>query len=338
MLSAEHLALLVTEADLDSESESDDDKAVGDYSTSDETSYILSSELLHHVSLTALPRPSPSEMDSLLLCDADARLDDDQETCGVSNDGEVSRTEEVINAPNVGESSNVAQGGSSNLKFDWCEVEQNFSDPDLPDFCELVGTTDEASSAKSPLECFQLFFTSTIISILVAQTNLYANTERAAKAPSPSNHWKDVVVDEMLAYLGIHIAMGIVNLPNVRDFWSTEPILQHQWFGSIMSRDRFKQILRYFDCADQSGYIPRGQDGYDPLYKIRDVIDILLERFQALYNPNRELSIDESMIGTKCRVPFLQYMPKNQPMLKQHMLQDLIFTQVKIMMMSLGKD
>lgn len=114
----------------------------------------------------------------------------------------------------------------------------------------------------------------------------------------------------MLVYLGIHIAMGIVNLPNIRDFWSTEPILQHQWFGSIMSRDRFKQILHYFHCADQSGYIPRGQDEYDPLYKIRDVIDILLERFQALYNPNQELSIDESMIGTKCRVPFLQCMPK----------------------------
>lgn len=176
MLSAECLALLVTEADLDDKSESDDDEAVGDYSTSDGTSYILSSELLHRVSSTALPRPPPSEMDSLLLCNADARLDDDQETCGVSNDGEVSRTEEVTDAPSDGESSNVAQDRSSDFKFDWCEVEQNFPDPNLPDFCEPVGTTDEASSAKSPLQCFQLFFTSTIISILVAQTNLYANT------------------------------------------------------------------------------------------------------------------------------------------------------------------
>ena len=114
----------------------------------------------------------------------------------------------------------------------------------------------------------------------------------------------------MLANLGLHIAMGIVNLPNIRDFWSMEPIIQHRWFGSIMCHDRFKQILRYFHCADQSGYIPRGEEGYDPLYKVRPIIDILSERFESLYKPNGELSIDESMIGTKCRVPFLQYMPK----------------------------
>ena len=100
--------------------------------------------------------------------------------------------------------------------------------------------------------------------------------------------------------------MGIVNLPNIRDFWSMEPIIQHRWFGSIMCHDRFKQILCYFHCADQSGYIPRGEEGYDPLYKVRPIIDILSERFESLYKPNGELSIDESMIGTNCRVPFLQ--------------------------------
>ena len=149
-----------------------------------------------------------------------------------------------------------------------------------------------------------------MISILVTQTNLYTNQLRSTKPPSPSNHWKDVAENEMLAYLGLHIAMGIVNLPNIRDFWSNEPILQHQWFKSIMCRDRFKQILCYFHCANQSGYVPRGEDGHDPLYKVRPIIDILSERFESLYNPNRELSIDESMIGTKCRVPFLQYIPK----------------------------
>jgi len=103
---------------------------------------------------------------------------------------------------------------------------------------------------------------------LVTQTNLYASQLRSAKVPSPSNRWEDVTPDEILAYLGLHIAMGIVNLPNIKDFWSTEPILQHQWFGSIMCCDRFKQILHYFHCADQTGYIPHGQDGHDPQYKL----------------------------------------------------------------------
>ena len=33
-----------------------------------------------------------------------------------------------------------------------------------------------------------------------------------------------------------------------------------------MCRDRFKQILRYFHCADQSGYIPRGEKKVMILY------------------------------------------------------------------------
>ena len=57
-------------------------------------------------------------------------------------------------------------------------------------------------------------------------------------------------------------------------------------------------------------YVPRGEEGHDPLYKLREIIDILTDRFKLCYKPGRELSIDESMIGTKCRVPFLQYLPK----------------------------
>ena len=104
--------------------------------------------------------------------------------------------------------------------------------------------------------------------------------------------------------------MGIVNLPSLRDFWSSDPILQHQWFPSIMSHDRFKQKLCYFHCAHSNGYVPRGEEGRDPLYKLREITDILTDRFKLCYKPGRELSIDESMIGTKCRVPFLQYLPK----------------------------
>ena len=32
--------------------------------------------------------------------------------------------------------------------------------------------------------------------------------------------------------------------------------------------------------------------------------------FQKYYTPGQSLSVDEQMIGTKCRVSFLQYMPK----------------------------
>ena len=37
---------------------------------------------------------------------------------------------------------------------------------------------------------------------------------------------------------------------------------------------------------------------------------MIQEQSQKLYVPGKEVSIDESMIGTKARLSFLQYLPK----------------------------
>ena len=51
-------------------------------------------------------------------------------------------------------------------------------------------------------------------------------------------------------------------------------------------------------------------DGYDALYKVRPLIDQLTTVFPKYYQPARELSLDEMMIGSRCRIAFLQYIPK----------------------------
>ena len=61
---------------------------------------------------------------------------------------------------------------------------------------------------------------------------------------------------------------------------------------------------------NNSKYVKKGQPGYDPLFKLRPFLDPLLKSFQKAYHPGREVSIDESMIGFKGRLSFLQYMPK----------------------------
>ena len=53
-----------------------------------------------------------------------------------------------------------------------------------------------------------------------------------------------------------------------------------------------------------------GTPDYDKLYKVRHYINILLENFKNNYIPFENLSIDESIIGYKGRLSFIQYMPK----------------------------
>ena len=118
-----------------------------------------------------------------------------------------------------------------------------------------------------------------------------------------------------MAFIGISIAMGMLHLPRLKDYWSTNTILSTPWFPSVMSRDRFLVILRYLHLVDSSQQRKKGEEGYDPLFKLRPLIDHLNAVYPEYYKPSRQLSIDEMMIGTRCRVAFLQYIPKSLPIL-----------------------
>jgi len=52
------------------------------------------------------------------------------------------------------------------------------------------------------------------------------------------------------------------------------------------------------------------EEVYDPLFKIRPLLDHMNAVFSEYYETSRYVSIDEMMIGTRCWVAFLQYMPK----------------------------
>ena len=101
-----------------------------------------------------------------------------------------------------------------------------------------------------------------------------------------------------MAFIGVTIAMGMLRLPRVKDYWSTSNVLSTPWFRSIMSRDRFLEILRYLHLVDSSQQKKKGEEGYDPIFKVRLLVDHLNAVFSEYYKPSRYLSIDEMMIGT----------------------------------------
>lgn len=45
--------------------------------------------------------------------------------------------------------------------------------------------------------------------------------------------WTEVDVDELMAFVGLIIAMG-VGLPDLNNYWSANTIIQHPWFAAIM--------------------------------------------------------------------------------------------------------
>jgi hypothetical protein len=52
-----------------------------------------------------------------------------------------------------------------------------------------------------------------------------------------------VLIPEMKVFLGLIINMGLMPLPDIKDYLSSEWITQIKFFGDVMSRVRFLQIF-----------------------------------------------------------------------------------------------
>ena len=69
--------------------------------------------------------------------------------------------------------------------------------------------------ANEPLDFLQLFFTDEIIDNIVTESNLFYRQQGKV-----IENWKDISREEMKAFLGIILAMGIIDLPKFHDYWS----------------------------------------------------------------------------------------------------------------------
>lgn len=85
-----------------------------------------------------------------------------------------------------------------------------------------------AMLAESLGDHFKLFIPDTLVQSCVTETNRYARQSTIVK-PSTMK-WSDVNFGEILAYLGMPIALALVNLPCILYCFSTEPISAHPWF------------------------------------------------------------------------------------------------------------
>ena len=124
--------------------------------------------------------------------------------------------------------------------------------------------------------------------------------------------WQQITIEELKAFMGFMILMGVVKLPSISDYWKRDEIFNYGPISSRITRDRFFEILRYLHFSDNSTLVAPGEDGYDKLGKIRPIIRMLNESLQALYYPHKDVSIDEAMIPFKGRSSMKQFMP-NKP-------------------------
>ena len=151
-------------------------------------------------------------------------------------------TAESSNLPSAVESCAASQGWSSSLSSIRIEP---FTSTTGPAF--MVGW--------DPSEAFSHLFNDSILENVVAQTNLYAQqTMGAAKY----NTWQKITLEELKAYLGFNVLMGLVQLPEIEDYWKQDPFFHYAPIADRIPRDRFRDISRYLHFCDNSTLAKRG--------------------------------------------------------------------------------
>ena len=188
-----------------------------------------------------------------------------------------------------------------NWKRKWTET---LKDHHRNPFTSPTGPTVLIST--EPSDIFGLFYTDTVMEDIVHQTNLYA---QQTMEESQYEKWVDVTVEELKAYLGFGILMGIVKLPLIDDYWKKDPFLHYDPIASRITRDRFRDIWRYLHFVDNKTLPPPGTPGSDWLAKIRPFFNIINEQCMKLYQPQRDVSIDEAMVKFQGWSSVKQYLP-----------------------------
>lgn len=150
------------------------------------------------------------------------------------------------------------------------------------------------------VESFDLFFTTAITAQITKYTNL--NGRRTVQK------WKDIDDTTIRAYFGLLLLAGVYRSRDeaTRSLWDGET--GRNIFRATMSLKTFKMLSRVLWFSDPFSR-PRRRDN-DKLAAIREIWDMWTEQLPLVFNPGKEVCVDEQMLPFRGRCKFLQCMPK----------------------------
>jgi Transposase IS4 len=155
-----------------------------------------------------------------------------------------------------------------------------------------AGAPMRLPAAVTRLSLLQLFLSPELMESWARLTNAAAS---AAWQPTDSY--------ELLAFIGVHLFMGIDSLPERRMYWQADT--RHPTVAAVLSLDRFESITRYLRVSPpEEGAAPR-----NPFSFVRAFIASLNHSFPRHWNPGRHLALDESMVSFRGRSDIKQFVP-----------------------------
>lgn len=196
----------------------------------------------------------------------------------------------------------------------WHNMDEEDAQPPQPRFRpdRVPGPQLNRTANYTPLELFQLFFSTTVINTLVKNSNAYGKR----KYHSQQERWRPVTRADMYSFLSLVLYMGIVPLKTLKDFWRGSKLFSLPFPASVMPSRRFQAISRVLHMNDPATEAAndqkKGTSGYDKLCKIKPLYEQILPACYTFFHPYQHISVDERMVATKARIGLKQYV-RNKP-------------------------
>ena len=155
---------------------------------------------------------------------------------------------------------------------------------------------DETEEIKSPLEYFRQFWPDDINELVAQLTNLYSTQ----KSGTSMNTTKP----EMERFIGMHLKMGLIQLPSYKLYWSQK--MRYPTTADQMPLKRYEKLRSNLHFVDNSVL----EQNASKLSKIQPVLDIVREQCLKVI-PEESHCIDEQIIPAKTKYSGIrQYNPK----------------------------
>ena len=158
---------------------------------------------------------------------------------------------------------------------------------------------------NDPLYLFELYFTDEICEFIVNETNRYASqniNKKELSVKSRLRRWLPVTVSEVRQYIAIFLYQGVLWKPTYEMYYTTNPLFASAGIKWLLSYNKFKLMDKFIHFVDSSTLPNR----YPVLSKISTVWDYLTKKFQEVYTPTQNISIDESLLLCKGRLSWKQ--------------------------------
>jgi hypothetical protein len=155
---------------------------------------------------------------------------------------------------------------------------------------------------QNEIDFFNLFFDNSFWDLIVTETNRFAEQTINCldTKKKMDENWEPIDLNELKVYFALCIIMAQVKKPTIQMNWSKREIIETPIFTKCMPFKRFSRITRFLHFNDNI----KINGDKSKLGKVAPVINYFNEKFKEVYIMEENVSIDESLMKFKGRLPF----------------------------------